>query len=227
MEEIWKPVRGYEGKYEVSNRGEIRSLNYMRTGSVRQIKAFTTKSRPYLCVVLVHNGKLRTHLVHRLVAEAFIPNPENKPCIDHINTVKTDNSINNLRWVTHKENYHNPKTEELYRRVAHTRNLGKHLSETHKEKLRILNTGENNAFYGKKHTAESRAKISEARKRMGVKVLQFTKDWAVVKEWSSIKIAAKSVGVTPSCITSCCRGRKASAGGFKWKYKDSLQDIAK
>ena len=58
----------------------------------------------YMQVHLCKNGKTKTFLVHRLLATAFIPNPENKPCIDHLNGIRDDNRLENLRWVTHKEN---------------------------------------------------------------------------------------------------------------------------
>lgn len=71
----------------------------------------TTKG--YLEYVLCCEGERKYILVHRLVAEAFIPNPDNKPCIDHINAIKTDNRVQNLRWVTHQENMNNPITYKM------------------------------------------------------------------------------------------------------------------
>lgn len=64
----------------------------------------------YLNYMLSYKGTHKFITVHRLVAETFIPNPQNKPCIDHINTIKTDNRVENLRWVTHQENVLNPIT---------------------------------------------------------------------------------------------------------------------
>lgn len=64
----------------------------------------------YYLVCLSKNNKKYFKLTHRLVAEAFIPNPENKPCIDHINTIRIDNRVENLRWVSHRENSNNPDT---------------------------------------------------------------------------------------------------------------------
>ena len=113
MEEIWKDVYGYEGKYQVSNLGRVKSLNYRHTGN-EQILEPRKVGKGYLRVSLYNNGEEDQQLVHRLVAEAFIPNPEGKPEVDHINnkpgnkaTNKMDNRVENLRWVTSIENKNN------------------------------------------------------------------------------------------------------------------------
>ena len=106
--EVWKDVVGYEGLYQVSNMGNVKSVGY---GKERVLKP-GKDSRKYLTVSLSKSKKPKTFLVHRLVAQAFIPNPDNKPCIDHINTITTDNRVENLRWVTPKENVNNPLTRE-------------------------------------------------------------------------------------------------------------------
>ena len=121
MEEIWKPIKGYEKYYEVSTFGNVRSLdrfikcetifgnnkNFIKKG--RLLKPRTSKSRGletgYYRVML--NGKNKC--VHKLVAEAFIPNPENKPQVDHIDGDVCNNKVFNLRWVTQKENANNKR----------------------------------------------------------------------------------------------------------------------
>lgn len=114
MKEIWKDVVGYEGLYQVSNYGRVKSLNYNRTGQERIMSPRHTKNG-YLELLLYKDGKRKQHQTHRLVAKAFIPNPDNKPYLDHINTIRTDNRTDNLRWVTHKENCNNPLTKEQHR----------------------------------------------------------------------------------------------------------------
>lgn len=96
MAETWKDVAGYEGLYQVSDLGRVRSLLH---GKVRILK-FLDNGYGYLKVELNRNGKL----VHRLVAEAFIPNPLNLPQVNHKDEDKTNNTANNLEWCTAKYN---------------------------------------------------------------------------------------------------------------------------
>lgn len=107
--EEWRPVVGYEGLYEVSDWGNVRSLNYNKTNQVKLLKQVAAKDG-YLVVCLHKNGKQKEGKIHRLVATAFIPNQDDKPTVDHINGNKTDNRVENLRWATQMENNNNPNT---------------------------------------------------------------------------------------------------------------------
>lgn len=102
MEE-WRPVIGYIGLYEVSNLGRVRSLPRRGTkGGILVID--TSNSKHYAHVVLAKNSKLHTTSLHKIVAEAWVPNPENKPQVNHIDGDKLNNKAENLEWVTNLEN---------------------------------------------------------------------------------------------------------------------------
>ena len=115
--EVWKDIVGYKGAYMVSNKGRVYSLSRYRDNGGDGVARFYhgrllkgEYCRGYHCVTLLKNAKHKLFKVHRLVAMAFIPNPENKEMIDHINGVKTNNNVENLRWATGKENINNPNT---------------------------------------------------------------------------------------------------------------------
>lgn len=104
INEIWKNVDGYNGKYQVSNLGRVRNTNYRGTGEVRLVSIQEQKFTSYQYANLTYGKTTRTYLVHRLVALAFIDNPNNLEQIDHKNNNRTDNRVSNLRWVSRKTN---------------------------------------------------------------------------------------------------------------------------
>ena len=110
--ENWKRIDDYPS-YMVSDLGRVKNLDYMVKGKEKILKLWKTEEG-YLRVNLRKDGKQKKFSVHRLVAEAFIENVENKPLIDHINTIRDDNRVENLRWVTSRENNLNPITRKRY-----------------------------------------------------------------------------------------------------------------
>ena len=123
MEEVWVDIKGYEGLYQISNLGRVRSLDRKvkrKNNSTHILKGKINKNtkskKGYLFTRLRDtDGNIKTMFIHRLVAIAFIPNPDNLPEVDHINTIRDDNRVENLRWVSKKENMNNPLTKETLR----------------------------------------------------------------------------------------------------------------
>lgn len=105
--EVWKDIEGYEGLYQVSNKGRVKSfkqaLSYGSDYSGKVLK-LNTNDRGYVLVTLSKNMKRRTFRVHRLVAQAFIPNPKNFPVVNHIDENKLNNNVDNLEWCTQEYN---------------------------------------------------------------------------------------------------------------------------
>ena len=191
--EIWKPIDGFDGKYEVSNMGNVRRAEWCYTdkdGRKYKKKPYMRipqiGSSGYLQVGLFRNGKSKAYKVHRLVASAFIDNPENKPTVDHINANRQDNRVENLRWCTLKENSNNPIS--LYR----------HSKGYAKPKRAITDTC-------KKTTSFSKS------------VSIYNKDGEYVRTFPSIIAAEQATGVDMSGIRRALDKSYMSAGGFVWK----------
>lgn len=196
MNEIWKPIKGYEGYYEASNLGNIRSVdrvilstaNILHTEHKQLRRGRVLKQgngrKGYKIVVLQRDGQKRTMYTHRIIAMTFVENPYNKPCIDHINGVCTDNRAENLRWCTQKENINNPNT--VYKN---------------------LDTLKQNAL------TNCKAKT----------ILQLDKDsLEVIQEILPKSSYFKDMGYVRAYITSACRNHKKNAYGYKWAFKDDM-----
>lgn len=150
MTEIWKDVVGYEGLYQVSNLGRVKSLPKkagFRKQDEKQSAIFTDK-HGYCKTNLYKNNTHKQVYVHILVAKAFVPNKYNKPQVNHIDGNKSNNQVTNLEWCTAKEN------------IIHAHLTG----------LIVAKRGEQHPMYGKKHSEETRKKLSEVSRKHWDKV---------------------------------------------------------
>lgn len=219
MEEIWVDIKGYEGFYQVSNQGRVKSLerrvknnnnDEMRTIKERILKIHIDK-KGYYRVDLCKNGNKKQYLVHRLVAIAFIPNPDNLPQIDHIDTNRLNNVWTNLKWCTNKENSNN----ELTRKHMSESQKGKQLSDNTKKKISKAFKGESHPFYGKHHTEEAKQKM---RVSNSIKIVQLDKNYNMIKIWDSAKEVERETGYYNTNVNGCCRGKIKTYKGFIWMY---------
>lgn len=191
--EIWKPIPGYEDCYEISNFGKVKSIErIVKCGKhTIHVKEHMKKSfigtLGYHIIMLSKNGKPKPFGLHRILAETFIPNPENKPEIDHINTNRADCSLNNLRWVTHRENTNNIITMQNKRETTYS-------PETNKKRLETKRNKNSNCA--------------------PIYVYQYTKEGILVNSYYSISEAERNTKIRH--IHSVLNNPSRSAGGYIW-----------
>lgn len=200
MEEVWKDVVGYEGRYMVSNFGNVISLNYCNSKKTKPISfRYRGTNNLYPYVHLTKNGQAKNWYIHRLVAIAFIPNPNNYPVVNHIDENPANNHVDNLEWCTQKHNCNHG-----------TRN--KRISDKHK--------GVKLSEYHCRRMSECRIGIPQYHRRR--KVNQYSMDMKLIKTWDCITDAAESIKGSSSHITECCKllKRHRSYKGYIWRYAD-------
>ena len=194
-EEIWKPIEGFDNQYLVSNLGRVKSLKDSKN---EVIMKQSTAVHGYATVSLT-KGKNRTFRVHRLVAQAFISNPENKPHVEHINTIRTDNRVENLRWATADENNKNPITRAKRAIMA----TGVVKSEGTKQKQR--------------ESANKNPKILETIENRKKPVMCLETG----KKYNSISDAQRDTGIDYCNISKVCRGLQKTCRGTHWIFVDN------
>lgn len=193
--EEWRDIVGYEGLYQISNMGRVKGLprishfgNRTKRIPTRILKP-TISKRGYYVIGLSKDSKTKTYTIHRLLMKAFVPNPENKRAIDHIDTNKLNNSLSNLRWCTDKENSNNEITKEKNRANG----------------LRMWEEGcfdnRNNTHYRKvaQYTRDG----------------EYIKTWdSIVEVEAALGIDASSI----SSLCLGTNPKRHTAGGYKWKH---------
>ena len=180
--EIWKDIPGYEGLYQVSSGGSVRSVDRViphKRHGVCNCKgkelSLVVSRKGYRTVNLMVNGTHYLEFVHRLVATAFIPNPENKSQVNHIDGDKGNNNVNNLEWCSGSEN-------------------SQHAWDTGLQKA----TDERRALRGRSVICVETG-----------------------KEYYSIGYAVEQTHISRSGIKGCCHGKRRTAGGYHWRFKEA------
>jgi hypothetical protein len=189
--EQWLPVIGYEGLYEVSNFGNVRSLDRQKYGGSqlggyylfkgRVLRQSIKSGHGYPTVALWKSEKQKTHKVHRLVAAAFIPNPNKLPQVNHIDGTKTNARADNLEWVKEDENSQHAWKTGLSKRPA----------------------------------VEKRGKDS----RLAKAIFQCDLSGSVINKWGSLQ-DAKRAGYSAGNICMVLKGQRPHHKGFLWKYAE-------
>lgn len=225
--EEWRDIVGYEGLYQISNLGRIKRLVSPKCKKERLLAITKDLKYGYCRVLLSKENKARRFLIHRLLAEHFIPNPENKPCIDHINGVRDDNRIENLRWCTHLENNNFPLAREnnsiAQKALAQNESLKKKRSEATKRAMENPELRKRISETRKKNWRDPEYLRKQQIRKENKPVLQFDLDGNFIREYISINEAHRFTGVDSSCIVNCCKGKSLTAGKCKWKYKNDTE----
>lgn len=202
MNEIWKDIEGYEGYYQVSNTGRVKTLNRVVTqknGTKKKLKERILKpakcTNGYLRITLCTNSHAIGFLIHRLVAKAFIHNPNNQPEVNHIDENIENNHVENLEWVTSQQNSRHGTNIERMRKALIERGSV---------------AGENNGMYGRTGSKNPNSKP----------VIQYDMQGNFIAEYASASCPGRKFGYNPSSISGAARGNYKQAYGYMWKYKN-------
>lgn len=194
--EIWKDVKGYEGYYQVSNMGRVKSMRVLKTPKngvlCRKDSFLSTKAthdKQYVTVALCRDGEKKQIQVHRLVAEAFIPNPKNLPCVNHKDENPSNNCADNLEWCTHEYNLQ-------------------------------YSMERNKPYKTKRERPKNELLPLCAYTLSGEFVGRFDSVWDAIEK---LGIESKTPRGARNNIRMCCRGRVKSACGYKWRYDEGVK----
>lgn len=191
MKEIWENIKDYEGLYQISNSGRVKSMKktVSNKGSYGGTCTYHSKilktyidTTGYEIVVLSNSNKKTTKRIHRLLAETFIPKVDGKCFVNHIDGNKLNNSIENLEWCTHQENIQHAWDNKL-------------ISIGNRNKKGINN-------------------------KKSIKVDQYTKDNLFIKRWDCIRDVERELKIANQNISKCCKGIYKTCGGYIWKYSN-------
>lgn len=192
VREIWKDIKGYEGLYQVSNCGNVKSVKKTITRNNCKIlikeKILKKYIRQGYYAVKLYKNKTKINLpIHRLVAITYLKNDKNKPCVNHKDGNKLNNNIDNLEWVTYSEN------------------------TLHSYKNGLQKTSE-------KQRENCKKVYKYAIKKTSKKINQYDLDGNFIKQWNSINEANRSFNRKKTRINDVCKNRCKQSMGYIWKY---------
>jgi NUMOD4 motif/HNH endonuclease/NUMOD1 domain len=251
-EELWRDIEGFETYYQVSNFGRVRSLNreiVKKRGGIIELKGRFMNiklKKGYSIVRLSKNGKRQNVFMHRLVAQAFISNPNNKPIVNHINNIKHDNRVENLEWATHKENTQHMTIQfrGTAKAVKQYDLQGKFIKEYPSVANASKETGINyltliDMFKRKKQMcagyqwkwANDDSEVTLYKDPSEKVVNQYTLSGEFLQTFPSILAAAEhlqALGMEKACgssISKACIGKQDYAYGFQWRHNGDERPI--
>lgn len=206
--EVWKDVVGYEGLYQVSNYGRLKSLTRRcRIPSNKFISVPCERIlvsdiiNGYCKIHICKNGKAHKTSIHRIEMLAFTPNPNNKPCVDHIDGNRGNNCLYNLRWSTVKENMNNVVTTS---KISKNR-TGRPMPQETKNKIARTNTG----------------KTMGSKNGKSKPVIQLSLNGDIIKVWTCAREAERTKGFDRSCISKCCLNKAKQYKGYMWRFLET------
>lgn len=240
-EEIWKDIKGFEGRYQVSNMGRVRSLDrwtlndrpYFLKGMM--LKLSLNKGKGYLRVSLSDGHRNYKHYeVHRLVALHFVPGYKEGLVVNHKNEIKTDNRAENLEWCTYQYNLNYSDVSAWKRKPVYQYDLDGNFIKKFKCGLQAeqeLGFTIVHAIYESKrgythgflfsqepHTKEYWNKVTKGHKGPYKRVIQYDDYDNEIERFNTVTEAAKAMNVTVTCICNCCKGKSIHAAGYKWRF---------
>lgn len=214
MEEIWKELP-FDTRYKVSNMGNVISSAYGKPHALKPV----LHNKGYYFIRI----KSKMYTIHRLVALLFIPTENTSLHVDHINGNKLDNSVDNLRWCTQKENNNNPITKERISKAL----IGGKRNPEQKRRMSIAQQ-KAKPMLGKKHHPETLEKFKHRKPSMlgkfgkdnpnSMPVAIVDNNERIVECFASSLLAFRKYGIARESICRCCNGKQKTAGGYKWRY---------
>lgn len=240
FEEIWRDVEGYEGRYMVSSWGNVKSLR----GRGRILRP-QIDIHGYFVVNLCQNSIPKTMRIHRLVANAFIPNPENLPCINHLDEVKANNKVENLEWCTYSHNINwGTRTQRVSQKLAGSNCTQNAVNERSRAVMQFSRDGKYIATFNSTQAAGRAVTGRLARNRDIVRccqrkrptaygfvwryvdengggtkpVAQVDENGNIIRRFPSVRCAAEEYKISYSGVAMCCQGYHKTTHGLRFIY---------